>query len=292
MPGRLAEMLDTALDDLVEGKGGKAGYGPERRKGARRGPYEERQERQERARDWDENFECRIPADADVNRVAGRIAHGVRRHATFVVVAAWDGIWTALKAIARARVYLEEDAMATWRRVADWQTLEKTDDEMVLELSVDTDGWMQRAEQMAPWSEEKFISSTSEPAKSAGAAANGVRKHGACFLSFSGPEAAQRAFESLQTMRRYLEQDWDGGRDIAFAPRFGKSGNISSVLYVCVFKTFCDCQVSSVSDVHLTAGYLAAGVRENCPPVIRATGLQNVNLAVPFGRASAGRSTR
>lgn len=227
---------------------------------------------------------CRVATDADVNRVGGRIAHGLRNRPSYGVTAATaDSIWTALKAMAIARSYLLEDGLdfhvdilpeEMWED--SWHYPRHDGDGVSFELYIDTDGWIS-ASQDETEGQNIYVSTSSDPPKVAGAMANLVRNWKDFVISFMGPEAAKRTVESLKKAKFYLDSE---GRDLQFSLEFGKTNEVRSLLYIYCFRTFKCAKVRSESDIHQLAGYIAAGVRESRPPVVSAISIPNVNQAV------------
>lgn len=290
------DKLDMTLDELawdavgpIGGRGGdwtggsaRSGY-----KSRNSAPYPPEEDwhswsyHYERPKQWiqeDKNL-CYIGRDVDVNRVAGRVAHGLRSHSTYTVIPLdWDCVWTTLKVMALARSYITPDNLDFSFELVDNEYLDgRLPADFAYELSIDTDNWVEEAENGILPSDENYVSGSSEPGKMAGRIANIIREDRDLFLSLSGPPAGQQAVQSLQYAKTYIKEE---GRDLHCALSFGKSEKMASIVHISIFKVFSACRVSNTTDIHGIAGYVARGIREGRPPCVRAIGATNLNTAV------------
>jgi len=293
------EKLSMTLDELSkEGLvgpigGGKAAKGDRGGAGAAKGgskgsksrksvPYPPDQDWSSSVnREWikEEDNLCYIRHDADVNRVAGRVAYGLRNHSTFTVIPLdWDSVWTTLKVLALARSYITPENLDFSFELVDAEDLDyRLPADFAYELSIDTDNWVEQAEHGIYPSDENYVSGASEVGKVAGRIANTIREDRDLFLSLSGPPAGCQALQAMQLARQYIKEE---GRDLHFALSFGKTQKMASIVHISIFKVFSSCRVSNQADVHSLAGYLATGIREGRPPCVRAIGSAALNTAV------------
>lgn len=186
----------------------------------------------------------------------------------------------ALKGLALARRFLEAEGLdLTVRAILperDASSGDVSELEVVLEVSCTSTDWIRpEIENSKAW--ELYVKSDSLPSRVAGAIANNVREESPVYLTSMGKNAALQMMRSVALAREYLES---GGHDIFVAPEFGTTSDGYSVMHAFVFPCFRDCAVTTDTDIHKTAGYVAAGVRQSSPPNLTTEDLAGMHQAM------------
>lgn len=294
------EKLDMSLDEIVQrGGGGRPREAPvgsagPQTWGAQRPKQQQAWQRQEpysheRGKDAEQSKEysggrkrgkagvykeCKVLPGSDVKQTAGYIAVSMRQGGTLTVSSeSAESLNQAVKSIALARAYLEDEAFDVTVRAADG---DGADVEVELQISPTADDWV-RQEISNSEAKELIVSSGSDPSRVAGAIAKNVREEVQVYCTAMGPQAVLRVAKSISLARSYLDGE---GVELCFVPQFAHTEDGASVLHVYVFSIFRDCLVKADSDVHGTAGYLAAGVRSYVPPVVVADSAGSANQAM------------
>eukprot|EP00929_Paragymnodinium_shiwhaense_P060728 TRINITY_DN3031_c0_g1_i2.p1 TRINITY_DN3031_c0_g1~~TRINITY_DN3031_c0_g1_i2.p1 ORF type:complete len:464 (+),score=109.41 TRINITY_DN3031_c0_g1_i2:141-1532(+) len=292
---RKAELLKELAE--LEGRDkayGKSGYGgrqqaaPEKWRRRSR-PYEEWQgwsRGSNSAKGYNDGWRdrggelklCKVGPDSDVHKTAGYIAAALRNGGPVTLSAtSANGMNQALKALALARQLVAEEQLdlSLHPIVDDYDDRDPEYIEMM--VSVVTDGWLRDS---SP--ETKLtVSGESLPSKVAGSVAYNMREGVDVAMTAMGPQAISRCVRSIYVAQQYLDADEtnDSG-EIVFVPNFGHTRDKASRMIVDVYKLFRTCRMTGESDIHKSAGYISAGVRDCRPPAVVACDAAAVGQAV------------
>lgn len=218
--------------------------------------------------------ECKVLPGSDVRQTAGYMAIAMRNGSILSVTAASpEGLNQSVKAIALARSFLEDDGFDLTVRSSEPEKGEAT---VQLEVAPTADDWV-REEIRKSEAKELIVSSESVPSRVAGAIAKSTREELQVFCTAMGPKAISRVAKSVSLARQYLEAE---GWELCFVPEFAHTEDGASLMHIYIFPIFRDCLVRADSDVHQTAGYIAAGVRSCTPPVVVADSAASGNQAM------------
>lgn len=223
-----------------------------------------------------EQFEdCKVLDDSDIHKTAGYIARVMRAGGPLVVYAgSVISLNQAMKALAVARSFLGDEELDFTVELS-----EQDHKSAKLIVSLAADNWARDliAEVEVSGAEELYVSSDSYPAKVAGAIAKNVRAGRMQVCTAMGAKAILQACRSIALAGGFLE---NGPSDLCFAPDFGSTMDGATLLRLFLFGNFQTCKVGPTSDVHKTAGYIAAGARKGCPPLVIAAGAAGINQAI------------
>jgi len=166
-------------------------------------------------------------------------------------------------AIARQLVY-EENLDFTVSPIVEDFVITDYDQNMEMLVSLVADNWVRDADTR----QELIVSGESLPSKVAGSIAHHMRASSDVSCLAMGPSSVFRCARSIFLAQQYLDQDDPPDCELAFTPSFMSNRDRISQLNIKIFKMFRTCTITAEADIHKTAGYIAAGVRNERPPFV------------------------